>query len=315
MFDIVMPLFNKEIYVARTIEGVLEQTYNDWRLVVVDDGSTDGSVAALERFSDPRITIIRQSNAGPGEARNSGIRAGSADWISFLDADDLWLPRHLEALEEIRRLFPSASLIGTAYRQWPGGDVSVLPLEKGDIRLVRYFHEASRGRAPFFTSSAAFSRRAIAEVGLLEPVVVGDEMELWARLALHGPVAASTEETVLYRVGTGGITDSSAAPQATSVEQISPPVATLMKRLPKINDKQLRQDVTDYVDFEVGLALLRALRSGQADYARRFLKLFLVGPRGKVRVAALLARLPHPMGQRLMHLAFALKRALRMGFG
>lgn len=313
MFDIVMPLFNKEIYVSRTIEGVLAQSCGDWRLFVVDDGSTDGSVHAVEAFDDPRIRLIRQSNSGPGAARNAGIMAGEADWIAFLDADDLWMQDHLDVLGDLRQCFPSAFLVGTAYRTWTGREVPALrPV--GYARLIRYFHEASRGRAPFFTSSVAFSREAVDAVGLLEHVTVGDEMDLWARLALYGPVAASTKQTVLYRVGTGGITDSNVpqSPQKASLDRISLPVATLMDRLDGITEKQLRRDVVDYIDFDVGLALMKAVRSGQIDYARNLLKVFLVGPRGKARIAAFLARLPQPFGQRLLMLAFGLKRTVRL---
>lgn len=310
MFDVVMPLFNKEPYVARTIDSVLEQSFEDWKLYVVDDGSSDAGVAVVESFDDPRISIIQQENAGPGVARNTGILAGSADWIAFLDADDLWMPDHLRTLDEICTRFPEAVLIGAAYRQWTGGNLPEMSGERAS-RLVHYFREASRGSAPFFTSSAAFRRDAVERVGLLPPVVVGDEMDLWARLALDGPVAASTRQTVLYRVGTGGITDSSASERVTRLEQVSVPVATLLDRLHGISDEELRRDVTDYIDFETGLALMRAVRSGQIDNARRLLRLFLVAPRGKARIAALLARLPAPLGQELMHLIFAWKRALR----
>lgn len=313
MFDIVMPLFNKEIYVSRTIEGVLAQSCEDWRLFVVDDGSSDGSVKAVERFGDPRITLIRQANAGPGAARNTGILAGKAEWIAFLDADDLWMPNHLTALDELRQQFAEAVLIGTAYLHWTGNDVPAPP-PSGAARLIRYFHEASQRRAPFYTSSAAFSREAVEAVGLLEHVTVGDEMDLWVRLALHGPVAASTKQTVLYRVGTGGITDSNVteAPRTASLDQMSLPVVRLIDRLNGITDDELRRDIMDYIDFDIGLALMKAVRSGQIDYARKLLKIFLVGPRGKARVAALLARLPHPLGERILALAFGLKRAVRL---
>ena len=316
MFDIVMPLFNKEIYVSRTIQSVLAQSRQDWRLIVVDDGSSDDGVAVVEDFADPRISLIRQSNAGPGAARNTGIIAGSADWIAFLDADDLWMPDHLQILHGLREQFPAAALIGSAYRAWTGGDLPQDMRGEGGGRLIRYFHEASGGRAPFYTSSAAFSRVAVSAVGLLEHVTIGDEMDLWARLALHAPVAASTRETVLYRVGTGGITDSSVsngsdALRELKLEQISLPVATLVGRLPSIADEQLRSDVVDYIDFDVGLALMRAVRNGQIDHARKLSKLFLKGPRGKARWAELLARLPHPLGQKLLMLIFAFKRALR----
>jgi hypothetical protein len=222
------------------------------------------------------------------------------------------MPDHLASLHEVRNLFPEAVLIGTAYRHWTGDPVRALP-PGGSARLIRYFHEASRRRAPVYTSSAAFSREPSRTVGLLEHLTVG-VMDVWVRLALHGPVAASTKQTILYRVGTGGITDSNApeAPQTTILDQMFLPVVTLMGRLDGITHKQLRRDVMDYIDFDIGLPVLKAVRSGQIDYPRKLLDIFLVGPSGKARIAALLARLPHPCGERLRPLAFGLKRAVRL---
>ena len=263
MFDIVMPLFNKEDFVAATIESVFAQSFGEWRLIVVDDGSKDGSAAIVERFGDLRIVLIKQKNSGPGVARNTGIAAGRGDRIAFLDADDIWLPRHLEELQEVRREFPDAVLVGTSYIQWPGGE-RIIPVEPSSVtrRPVRYFRELAHVGPPFYTSSAAFSRTAVEAVGPLKPVVVGDETELWVRLALHGTVAASNRPTVLYRVGTGGITDSDVrqdipASQPLELSEVSLPIATAASRLGGVEDPQLRSDLTDFIDYEVGIALRR----------------------------------------------------------
>ena len=317
MFDIVMPLFNKEAFVAATIESVIAQRFGDWRLFVVDDGSKDASVAVVERFNDGRIQIIRQENAGPGVARNTGIAAGRSEWIAFLDADDIWLPDHLEELDRLRKEFADAALIGAAFVPWSGG-TPIVPAEPASITRwpVRYFHELAHVGPPFYTSSAAFGRRAVEAVGPLEPVVVGDETELWVRLALHGPVAASNRPTVLYRVGTGGITDSDVrrdidASQQLDLRDISLPVATAVERLDGTGDSVLKSDLIDFIDYEVGIALLKAVREGRITYARELVGLFINGPIGKARVAAKLARLPRPWGRRAMLAIFALKRAGR----
>ena len=316
MFDIVMPLYNKENYVSATIESVLGQTFTDWRLFVVDDGSRDGGVAAVEQFGDSRISILRQRNAGPGAARNRGISSGGSAWIAFLDADDLWLPAHLEVLDSIRRLFPDAALIGSAFLPWEGGEAPVTrPSMADNPKLIRYFHEVAEGRPPFFTSSAAFSRRAANSVGLLKPVMMEDETEFWARLALHGPVAASQRATVLYRVSTGGLTDNWVQPdqmaqESPRLEDVSLTLAPVIAHLPTIDDPALRRDLESFVDYVLGLLLTRALRNGQAGYARKLLKLFIRRPRGKARAAAVLALLPAPFGQRLLSLIFATKRVI-----
>src|ERR1051325_11534551 len=115
MFSVVVPLWNNRATVRETVASALAQHFADFELIVVDDGSTDGSVETLAGMDDPRLRIVRQANAGPGPARNAGIAAARADWIAFLDADDLWLPDHLAELDRVRTRFPDAGLIGTAY--------------------------------------------------------------------------------------------------------------------------------------------------------------------------------------------------------
>jgi glycosyltransferase involved in cell wall biosynthesis len=317
MFDIVMPLFNKGSFVGPAIESVLAQSFGDWRLFVVDDGSSDDGPAVVERFRDRRICLLRQANAGPAPARNAGIARGSADWIALLDSDDLWLPDHLAELVSLRRHFPGSVLIGTAYKRWDGQPQRTrVPAASRRASLIRYFARVAQGHSPFFTSSAAFSRAAMAVVGPFQPAMVGEDTDLWARLALHGPVAASTLQTVLYRVTTGGLTDQYVANKteivdAMRLEDVALPVATVVQRLPEIDDARLRDDLERYVDHEVGVALLRALVAGRQSEARKLLSLFLRGPHGKGRAAALLTRLPWPWGRRILFGIFRIKSGLR----
>ncbi|HDS85226.1 MAG TPA: glycosyltransferase family 2 protein [Phycisphaerales bacterium] len=116
--DIIVPLYNKQGTVARTIESILSQTHTDWRLIVVDDGSTDEGAKVVQSFDDSRINLLRQDNRGPGAARNTGINAATADLIAFLDADDQWYPWYLE--NAVRAIENNAvSLVGSYYYEWP----------------------------------------------------------------------------------------------------------------------------------------------------------------------------------------------------
>src|SRR5947209_862199 len=208
MFDIVIALYNKEKFVEATIDSVLRQSYKEWRLFVVDDGSSDRGAELVRNYRDPRITFIQQENRGVGPARNAGIRAGNSDWIAFLDADDLWNADHLEELDALRRSYPEAVLAGCAFTRF-SGMVSLAQRSPGPgtRRLARYFAECARGRELFFTSSAGVRRSALDVVGDFEPLPGNEDVEMWARLALHGPVTVSDRPTVNYRVGTGGLTD------------------------------------------------------------------------------------------------------------
>lgn len=94
-FSVVLPLYNKEKYIKRTLESVLNQTFSNFEVLVIDDGSTDKSCEIVESINDSRIRLIRQENGGPSKARNRGIKEAKGKFIAFLDADDEWLPEKL----------------------------------------------------------------------------------------------------------------------------------------------------------------------------------------------------------------------------
>lgn len=100
MFSVVIPLYNKAHTIESTLKTLLNQTYTDFEVVIVDDGSTDNGVEVIRQFTtDPRIRIITQENQGVSVARNRGIMEATQPWISFLDADDEWLPGYLEKVK------------------------------------------------------------------------------------------------------------------------------------------------------------------------------------------------------------------------
>ncbi len=100
---VIIPVYRAEKYIAATVQSVIEQTYKNFELLIVDDGSPDKSIEICQQFTDPRIRIIRQENRGVAAARNQGIREAKGEYIGFLDADDIWLPtkleKHIEHLE------------------------------------------------------------------------------------------------------------------------------------------------------------------------------------------------------------------------
>ena len=88
LISIIVPLYNKEKFIETTINSVLQQTYKDFELIIVDDGSTDDSAAIVEAIKDPRIRLIKKKNEGVSAARNFGISKSNGEWLLFLDADD-----------------------------------------------------------------------------------------------------------------------------------------------------------------------------------------------------------------------------------
>ena len=121
MFSVIIPLYNKAPYVRKTLESVLGQTFGDYELFVIDNGSTDGSSKILASFDDPRIRICRlEKNVGVSKARNLGVRLSGEEtfrspYITFLDADDWWEPTFLEEMAGIIERHPEACIYGAGY--------------------------------------------------------------------------------------------------------------------------------------------------------------------------------------------------------
>lgn len=111
MFSVVIPLYNKAHTIVATLESVLSQQFQDFEVIIVDDGSTDGGSEKIQRyFDDPRILVVHQNNQGVSAARNRGVAASRYELIAFLDADDFWLPGYLAAMKAAVDEFPDAGV-------------------------------------------------------------------------------------------------------------------------------------------------------------------------------------------------------------
>jgi glycosyltransferase involved in cell wall biosynthesis len=115
MFSIVIPLYNKELSIGNTIQSVLNQTYQDYEIIIVNDGSTDNSLHVVEQINDSRIRIITKPNGGVSSARNRGIKEAKYDWIAFLDGDDLWEKDHLEEITKMMQVYPNEKVYVTSF--------------------------------------------------------------------------------------------------------------------------------------------------------------------------------------------------------
>jgi glycosyltransferase involved in cell wall biosynthesis len=195
MISVVIPLYQKAAYIGRAVDSVLAQTYPDFELIVLDDGSTDGGAEVVRRYADPRIRLLSQANCGASAARNRGVREASSELIAFLDADDEWEPDFLQTVLALHDRFPDAAVFGTAWRLvYEEGQVvdpdfhGRLPLP-GEVGIIDYFG-GSAGNSPLHSSGVMVKKAALAEVGgFPEDVVYGEDHDTWIRLALRYPVA------------------------------------------------------------------------------------------------------------------------------
>jgi glycosyltransferase involved in cell wall biosynthesis len=306
MFSVVIPVHNKLHTLRRTVESALQQGFADFELIVVDDGSSDRSLEALEGLADSRIRLIEQDNRGPGPARNAGAAAARAEWIAFLDADDWWFGDHLSELDRIRRAHPAAGLIGTAYGYSRLGSPPMRKEARSRIAAIDYFGAIGRGERALFTSSAAISKQVWLEEGGFADFPSGQDSELWVRIALRHQVAVSSRVTTLYVRGTGGITESQKTrwlrKPLDSISDLSPAVATLVSRRAKA-PRELQPSLDAYIRRYMIWCLRDSARIGDLDTVRALARLYPEPGDLRDRLLLLLARLPEPVARHACKLA------------
>lgn len=194
MFSVIIPLFNKEKYIAKAIESVLIQTFTDFELIIVDDGSLDKSLQVVNKFNDRRLIIINQPNSGVSTARNNGVKAAKYDYLAFLDADDWWHPDFLFEMKKLIGACNDAAIYACSYfyvknRQNRISKVG-LP-ESFEAGYINYFKTyANTFTVPFNCSFIIVNRQKFNEVGGFNPKLkFGEDFDLWVRMALKNKVA------------------------------------------------------------------------------------------------------------------------------
>ena len=158
-----MPAYNAERYVAGAIRSVLAQTYSRWELVVVDDGSEDRTAEVVRGFADSRIILVQQANRGEGAARNTALRHMSGEYVAFLDADDAYLPGHLELAVAYLRAHPATSAVYTDgyYCDEAGNRLQTLSSRRRGPFTGRLFEEVVRASDVFGPPGCVVLRRDV----------------------------------------------------------------------------------------------------------------------------------------------------------
>jgi len=202
-----MPAFNAERYITESIRSVLEQTFADWELVVVDDGSTDHTADVVRNVaaSDARITYVSQKNCGQGAARNTGVRETSGTFVAFLDADDLWLPQKLERQLTVMKDTDVDLVYCDGYVFYDDGTpersdfFAIVPGRTDGATMFPLLFAYNRIAA----LSVVARRDALDRVGLFDEnrrLQNCEDYELWLRLAREGSTFyGMTDKLIRYR--------------------------------------------------------------------------------------------------------------------
>lgn len=201
LVSIIMPAFNVEAFVEEAVRSVQAQTWQEWELIVINDGSTDGTLSVLSGIRDPRIRVHSQANAGVSATRNRALDLAHGDLIAFLDADDVLPPRSLEARLELFRLYPECSF----------ADGVVLAMDSA-TRALRTIHQPTY-RGPVFAKLMGMSpevfcgqtwmvrRSAIGEHRFPVHMKHAEDLAFYLQLARNGSYCATPEPVLHYRTG------------------------------------------------------------------------------------------------------------------
>ncbi|WP_346882818.1 glycosyltransferase family A protein [uncultured Algibacter sp.] len=190
-FSVIIPLYNKEDYIEETINSVLNQTYKDFEIIIVNDGSTDQSIKVIENnFQDYKfISVVEQENQGLSVTRNNGIKAAKGSLVALLDADDLWDSSFLQTIKELYDTFPSASVFGTDYIEKHTNEViletkkSIASNLKNTSFLIKNFLRANMKQLLFCQSSVAYKREVFKQIKFNNKITFAEDVDF--NILLH----------------------------------------------------------------------------------------------------------------------------------
>lgn len=195
-FSVIIPLYNKESYVLSTLTSILEQTYQDFEIIVVDDASTDNGLEHVKKLNDSRIRILKhQENKGLSETRNTGIAAAKNDYLAFLDADDFWHTNFLESIVLLIQRFPDQKVFGTHYKENFKGRLitpsNKLPKSKKDnFILVSNFFKVNIGRLILTQSCIVVHKQVFDTVGTYDSkITFAEDIDFYIRCFSIFPLA------------------------------------------------------------------------------------------------------------------------------
>lgn len=205
--SVIIPTYNYERFIVEAIRSVLSQTFSDFELFVVDDGSTDGTKDIVSTFKDPRITYIYQNNRGLSSARNIGLESSSGEYIGFLDADDLWMPEKLDQQLSLFQTKPSVGLIYTGYTVIDEAGICIAtrtaqPID-GDLVSQLILGNIVSGSI----TTSLIRRKCFDKVGLFDETLTScEDWDMWLRIARISDFACLKHPLAKIRLHSNNLT-------------------------------------------------------------------------------------------------------------
>lgn len=273
---IIVPLYNKVAEVGRALKSILTQTISEYELLIIDGGSTDGSLNVVEPYlQDSRIRLLHQKSKGLPAGRNEAIHEAKGDLIAFLDADDEWHPNFLETIIRLYNTYPGAGIYATAYERCvidicKDNIVRGLPPERPwEGYIPSYFRMyVEAGYPPFCPCSVALDRHVFDKVGYFNPDSrVGEDVEMWVKVAFNCDIVFTTNMCARYHM-----VSSNKMINDFKVLEMHPAVTYLLS-LPDeyLQFHQNRIDIIAFIEYLKLVTVYFNIGAGECKLARKIL--------------------------------------------
>lgn len=273
MVSVIIPVYNGEKYIAEALESVFNQTYSNYEVVVVDDGSTDGSEQIIDQYSD-KVKFIKQTNSGPAGARNNGIKNSIGEYIAFLDCDDIWVPEKLQ--EQVNRLENNKEF-GLVYSDFGKFDEHGVIEQSASQSRNLFMPSGNIFPYLFFdplcwTSTVLVKRSCLDEIGIFDEdkkIQIAEDYDLWLRISRKFEIGYLDSVTAMYRQAPNSLTTKGGRGFTAETYMLSKTV----KAFPEILDEIGRRNVNKRFSvpyFEFGY--FQSLSGMKREARKNFLK-------------------------------------------
>jgi len=207
MISIIIPLYNKRDSIARALISVLNQTYTNYEIIVINDGSTDGSAHIAEQIlvdsslPTESFCVYSQANSGVSAARNQGVKLAEGEWVAFLDADDEWVTDYLEAQNSLIEDYPESTITGLAHKKAWINSKNHNTIVSPDFQYRGLLPSNWSLGCPFWTGCVMVKREALINLkdGMFdEKLSYGEDLDVWMRLMYYGVAAFDSKVGAIY---------------------------------------------------------------------------------------------------------------------
>lgn len=209
-FSVIISVYNKEEYIKKTIDSVLNQTYSNFEIILVNDGSTDNSLEIINSIKDHRIKVINTKNQGASKCRNTGIKSASKNYIALLDGDDLWDEEFLEYIKRSILQYPNKMVFSTAIAHKHQNKIvsATYSFKQQELTKVHDFFKSSLDHTILTSSSIVFKRDILNTTGYFDPSIAsGQDTDLWIRIGIHYDIVFINKVLAYYNYVSGSLSN------------------------------------------------------------------------------------------------------------